>query len=135
MLLIACSLALIVIYAGMKLLAQTKREVLGNLYKYVSLFLVTIGFLLLICISCCGMMRCCHMGERMMERKCMMMEERGNNGGCQMGGQMGSCMMMSGHGRNMGGCCGAMMMNRGCGGREMEGCNSEREGWHEKMEG
>jgi hypothetical protein len=132
MLLIASPLALLVIYAGMKLLAQTKKEALGNLHKYVSWFLVIMGFLLLFGISCACIVRCCHQGERMMEQKCKMMEERNFNGGCQMGGQM-PCMMMYGHGRMMEGCCGGMMNRRHHGG-EMEGCCNEREECGENME-
>jgi len=121
MLLIAFALALLVIVAGMKLLAQTQRESLGNLYKYVSWFVVVMGFLCLICVGMHCAMRChmrhmhrmdnrCEMyghegcGEMMhcnrgMTGGCMMhqggCDEMMNNGNCNMGG--GSCNHMSGN--------------------------------------
>ena len=65
MLLIATSLSLIAIVAGMFLLAQTKKDNLGNLFKYVSYFVVVVGFLCLVCISTRCMMRGCYGGGGM----------------------------------------------------------------------
>jgi hypothetical protein len=48
MLLIATALALLVIYAGMKLMALTTKETLGTAYKVVSWFIVIMGFLLML---------------------------------------------------------------------------------------
>jgi len=136
MLLIACSLALLVIYAGMKLLAQTNKETLSNLFKYVSWFLVIMGFFMLLCIAAFGVMRCCHKGQRMMdmESKFRMMEEKHHGNACMMKDHMGSSMMMHDCQRKMGGCCGGMM-NGGCSGGEMEGGCGEHKGYHEKMDG
>ncbi len=73
MLLIACSLALLVMYAGVKLLAQIQKESLGKLYCYFSWFMIVSGFLMLLCIGCFAVIRCCHYPERMMEEKYKMM--------------------------------------------------------------
>ncbi len=75
MLLIAFGIALLVIVAGMKLLIHIQKEMLGNFYKYVSWFVVTMGFLMLFFISCAGVCRLCFARERMMEHKFKMMEE------------------------------------------------------------
>ena len=69
MLLIACSLALLVMYAGVKLLAQIQKESLGHLYKYFSWFIIIMGFLMLMCIGCFAIMRCCRFPEQMMEKE------------------------------------------------------------------
>lgn len=45
MILIAASMSLLVIIAGMFLLAKTQKENLSNLFKYVSYFVILIGFL------------------------------------------------------------------------------------------
>lgn len=66
MLVIACSLALLVIYAGANLLMRVKAEQPGRFYKYVSWFLITVGFLLvlstgaLLGASCCMQPACQH---------------------------------------------------------------------------
>jgi len=59
MLLIACSLALFVVFAGTKLLIQTKLESLGRFYKFISLFLITVGFLMVIGIGTSLATQCC----------------------------------------------------------------------------
>jgi hypothetical protein len=76
MLLIAFGIALLVIVAGIKLLIHIQKETLGNFYKYVSWFVVTMGFLMLFFISCAGVCRLCFAKERMMEHKFKMMEEK-----------------------------------------------------------
>lgn len=81
MLLIATSLSLLAIVAGMFLLAQTKKENLGNLFKYVSYFVVITGFLSLICIGTRCVMRCSYGGA-------------GNCGMMQYGGDMKCKEMM-----------------------------------------
>ncbi|HWY11648.1 MAG TPA: hypothetical protein VN026_10005 [Bacteroidia bacterium] len=135
MLLIGCSLALLVIYAGMKLMAQTEKENLGKMYKYVSMFLVVMGFLMISGAACCGIMRCCHRGHEMMERKERMMEERCFGNSC-MGGQMGHHNMMFRQRMNMEGCCEGMMMNGSCGMMMRGGgCEGEMNGCHGKMMG
>ncbi len=45
MILIAASMSLLVIIAGMFLLAKTQKENLSNLFKYVSYFVIRVGFL------------------------------------------------------------------------------------------
>lgn len=45
MILIAASMSLLVIIAGMFLLAKTQKENLSNLFKYVSYFVIIVGFL------------------------------------------------------------------------------------------
>ncbi len=101
MICIAIPLALLVIVAGMKLMAQTQKDGLGNLYKYVSWFVVVMGFLFLMCAGLHCAMKCCHRHEQ----RCMMMERR-----CEMNeGCGGDEMMHCNHGNMMGGC----MMHRG----------------------
>jgi hypothetical protein len=130
MLQIAFALTLLAIVAGMMLLAYSKKENLGNLYKYVSWFVIVTGFLSILCIGArCGM-RCCQMGkQRMMAKERMMMM---NDEGCMMGhmgwrmmghhrGMMGGCGMMGG------GCCGGMMNGH------MDGCCQGMSQCHEGM--
>lgn len=134
MLLIQCSLSLLVVYAGMKLLAKTQKEALGNFHKYVSWLLIVMGFLMFACSVCCGIKRCCRGGERMMERKCRM-EMNYNSGGCMMQGGM-NCNPMMGCGQRMP-MCGhgnGMMMRGGCGGHNMNGCEGNRGGCCEMNE-
>ena len=49
MFLIAASLALLVIYAGVKLLIQVKKEILGSSYWRTAWLFIIAGFLVLIC--------------------------------------------------------------------------------------
>jgi hypothetical protein len=115
MYLIAFALTLLAIVAGMMLLAYTKKENMGNFYKYVSWFVIVMGFLSILCVGAhCGM-KCCMMGrQHMMAKERMMM----GDDGCMMGGHG----MMGYHHRHMMGGCG-MMMNEGCGnGGMMNGC-------------
>jgi|SRR6185312_824389 len=128
MLIIALPLALIAIVFGMKLLAQTKKDNLGNLFKYVSWFVIVMGFLVTLCIGCRAVMRhCCHGGEHemMMKKRCMMMDDDN----CYMG-HMGGCsnMNMMGCHHMMGGCCGGMMMmHGGCGNMGGGCCNMDND--------
>ena len=114
MCIIAFPLILIAIVLGMKLLAQTQKENLGNMYKYIAMFVVAMGFLGLLCMgACCIMRHCCHRGERgEMRERCMMMHEDG----CYEG-HMGCGHMMGCDRHMMGGC--NEMMNGG----NMEGGN------------
>ncbi len=132
MLLIAFALALLVISTGMKLLIHIQKETLGNIYKYVSWFVIVMGFLLLIFTSCFGVVRFCYKGGRMMESKFRMMEEMRNTHGYMMEGKPGNCMRMSGHGRNMRSCSADKMMMGECCGDEMENGSCERGNYHEK---
>ncbi len=126
MLLIACALSLLAIAAGMMLLAQTKKENLGNLYKYVSWFIVIMGFLCIICIGCRSAMRCCMRGEREGHIKMLMMRD---GDGCYMGGQMNGYGMMGCRRGMMG--CGPMMMGGGC--CPMGSCRGWKDECHEDM--
>jgi hypothetical protein len=72
-LLIAASLALLVIYAGVKLLIQTKKESLGNLYRAASWFFIIAGFLTLACTGACCIALCCKYGAKMMHKQHKMM--------------------------------------------------------------
>ena len=132
MLLIACSLALLVIVAGMKLLAQTQKETLSNLYKYVSWFTVIMGFLILICIGCRMVIHGFHHGDRMMEGRGHMMEEGYFTSPPMMGSQRGDCMMMQDCHRKME-CRGDMMGDGGCKARER--CCGKHEDCYEKADG
>ncbi len=76
MLFIAFSLALFVVFLGAKLLAQTRKEDLGKLFKCISWFLLVMGFLILISVGCYSTMRICHKGECKMEKKCKPHKER-----------------------------------------------------------
>jgi len=122
MILSSFALSLLAIVAGMMLLAQTKRENLGNVYRYVSLFVIIMGVLCLLGALGKGAMKCCKMGHRRME-----MREYRMDGG----------MMMRGHGmmghRGMMGGCG--MMERGCCNDMMGGCNENMGGMNECKEG
>jgi len=126
MLACAFALTLLAIVAGMMLLAQTKRENLGNMYKYVSWFIIVCGFLSILAIGAKCAMKCCPM---MREHRMMMREGRMMD--CRMG-HMGGCGMMSGHRGMMGGCG---MMNNGCCEGMNEGCcNQGMMDCHEGMD-
>ena len=113
MCIIAFTLGLLVIVAGMKLLAQTQKDNLGNLFKYVSWFVIVMGFLSLLGTGLHCAMNCCHRHEhRMMMRECRMMDNdcSGMNGcgderGCERGMHHSDrCMMQSGDCSMGGGC-------------------------------
>jgi hypothetical protein len=118
MILISFSIALIAIVFGAKLLAQSHKDNLGALYKYLAWFVIVMGFLVLLCDGARGLLGMCHRGERgMMNRECMMMD-RGGDDRCMMGGS-GYQMMMHYHRGDMmrhGGCCDEGMMNCSDGG-------------------
>src|ERR1700733_242372 len=92
---ISFALALIAIVYGAKLLADSKKENLGGLYKYLAWFVIIAGFLMIICDAGRGIMGMCHMREARMENKEMMMMGRGGDDGCMMGD--GDCRMMMHH--------------------------------------
>ncbi len=110
MLLIAFALTLIAIVAGMKLLAQTKKDNLGNLFKYVSWFVIIAGFLSILFIGVC------HIKLHFMHKEQMMKERYMNDDDGYYGrGRMDGCNrmdMMHCH-HMMGGCCDGMMMHSG----------------------
>lgn len=130
-LLVAVALALLVIYAGIKLLIQEKKEALGMLYKCAAWGFIIAGKLLIVVIVIAGIVVCLRHGwimrnkgkmkhddmyEQMdhhgMHQKMMMMHHGGmegmHGGGmddmncCSMMGE--HCSMMGKHG-GMGGAC------------------------------
>lgn len=105
MILISLPIALIAIIFGAKLLAQSQKESLGGLYKFLSWFVIIFGLLIVLCGVAHGFMRMCHRGcnNGMMNKECMMM------GRCDNG--MMECppmWMMYRHGGNIN-CCNDMM--------------------------
>jgi hypothetical protein len=82
MILISFSIALIAIVFGAKLLAQSQKDNLGALYKYLSWFIIAMGFCVLMCDGARGLLKIAHRGE--MRREMMM--NRGDDGGMGMGG-------------------------------------------------
>jgi len=119
MLLIAASLALLVVYAGVKLLIQSKRETLGNLYKCAAWFFIVSGFFtLFIAIISCIAMFFMHGAKMMMMHKegKMMMHKEG-----KMFGHDSMCKYNKGSMKMMkckhGGC------GESCSGNCCGGCN------------
>jgi len=51
---VSISVALLVVVAGMFLLAKTKKEELGNMFSFVSYSVITIGMIVLLCAFVCG---------------------------------------------------------------------------------
>lgn len=123
MILISFSIALIAIVFGAKLLAQSHKDSLGVLYKYLSWFIMIMGFLVLICDGAQGFLKMCHRGDdgRMMRREFIMRDGDGMMGG-------GPMWMMHHHGcdmncdMNCGNSCDGMMHD-GCDGMMHDGCN------------
>lgn len=74
MTLIATSLALLAIAAGLFLLDKTRKESLGNLFKFSSWLIIVVGFLCLACISVRGFMHC-GKGGCNIEKRCERMQE------------------------------------------------------------
>lgn len=72
MLLVASALSLLVIYAGVKLLIQIKKEMLGNLYRSAAWFFIIAGFFILACAGACCIAMCCRYGARMMHKETKM---------------------------------------------------------------
>jgi len=122
----AFALSLLAIVAGMMLLAHTRKDSLGNMFKYVSWFVIVCGFLSILGICAQGAMKCCPM---MREHRMMMREGRMMDGGMDGYGMMRGHRGMMGH--MGGGGCG-MMNNDCCGGME-GGCNEGMMGGHEDM--
>jgi hypothetical protein len=71
---IGISLTLLVIVAGLFLLAKTRTHTLGTFFKIASYTVITAGFL---CLVCCIMHYCCHMG-------CSGNSSCADNGQCEM---------------------------------------------------
>jgi hypothetical protein len=71
MLLIAASLALLVMYAGVKLLIQIQKEIPGNLFRFAAWFFIIAGFLVLALTGACCIAMCCKYGSHMMYNKMM----------------------------------------------------------------
>ncbi len=110
MLLIATALSLLAIVAGMNLLARTKIENLGKLFKFISWFVILIGFL---CLLFIGIRSVMHFGGKGGHHGMM------KYGRCMNVNQMNCCKGREGmmHGRgghgqmNMGADCHGMKGN------------------------
>ena len=145
---ISCSLSLLVIAAGMFLLAKTTKEELGKTFRWISYFIILGGFLTMAsCLCSCFCRMACGMscgGHEMQMHSRMgggMNCMPGNCGGmneaeCNQMMRDGRCSHMGG---DMSGCCkGSMkegMMEEGGGCKMMEkkgGCKGMEE---EKEEG
>jgi hypothetical protein len=75
MLLIAASLALLVMYAGVKLLIQIQKEILGNPFRFAAWFFIIAGFLVLALTGACCIAMCCKYGSHMMHKNKMMEDD------------------------------------------------------------
>jgi hypothetical protein len=75
MLLIATSLALLVMYAGVKLLIQIQKEILGSPFRFAAWFFLIAGFLVLALTGACCIAMCCKYGSHMMYKNKMMKED------------------------------------------------------------
>ena len=81
---ISFALLLVALAAGMFLLAKTNKDNLGNLFRFVSWFIIVSTFLGIIgCGMCCMLRMCCHSN---MDRNTMMYDRCGMNQDC--GGMM-----------------------------------------------
>jgi hypothetical protein len=111
MILVSFSIALIAIVFGAKLLAQSNKDNLGALYKYLAWFIIAMGFCVLLCDGARGLLRCARMGHCGMMQK----EMRMNGGGhCMMGGGamgMRHCDEGNMNCMNNNNCCDGGMMN------------------------
>lgn len=85
MLLVAISLAIMIVYAGVKLLIQINKEGLGMIYRCAAWAFIIAGFITLTitCIICIAL--CCRYGMHMMQMNHKMM---GHDNGQYMGRYM-----------------------------------------------
>lgn len=119
-------LAMLVVLAGLFLLAKAKKEQLGRMYVIASTVATTFGILVFVFGITAGILMCCHKACGHGKMKCR------SEMSCPMmgGGGMGHCSeMMGGHG-------GCSKMNNsqsecGMGG----GCESGNGSFHMKMKG
>jgi hypothetical protein len=113
MLLVAASLALLVVYAGVKLLIQTQKETLSNLYRCAAWFFIIAGFFMLVITGACCIAMCCKYGSHMMHKEHKMMG--GDNDYMKGDHHMGYNKMMKyhhGHDEDYNmyiNCCGSQM--------------------------
>ncbi len=108
MILIAFTLSLLAIVAGMFLLAKTKSETLGKFFKFVSWFVIIMGFLCIVCLSMRCMKHCCSREEGHSDKCEHYKEMRGGEGRHCMQGKEESGEMEEGGGHHDGmmkGCC------------------------------
>ena len=124
MILISLPIALVAIVFGAKLLAQSHKENLGGLYKFISWFVIVVGLLIVLCDFTHGCMRMCHRGcdDGMMNSHCMMMDR------CD--GDMMNCspMWMYHHGGGMHCCNGNMNCYDGGNCNNMMNCKDGSKG-------
>ena len=126
MILISLALMLLAVAAGMFLLAQTKKENLGNFFKYVAWIIIIAGFLGVACSvtrSVCRMSGCSYgnkdCGSIKMNCGPMMQQE------CHKGIGSECCKMRCGQG---------MKMEKRCGGME-EHEHEMKDGEHHEGDG
>jgi hypothetical protein len=112
MILTSFAVALIAIVFGAQLLAQSQKENLNALYKYLAWFIIVMGFCVLLCDGVHGLFSMCHRGQGGMMRREMMIDKK-------MGGPMGCQMMMHCNDGNMN-----CMGNNNCCGGQMNCCNT-----------
>jgi hypothetical protein len=104
-LLVAVALALLVIYAGIKLLIQVKKEALGNLYKIAAWGLIIAAKVLILMVAVASILMCLKFGMRKNKMKHRFENQGGmwhhqmHGGMMHQGGQNGMCGM-----NNMSGC-------------------------------
>ncbi|MEI6508166.1 MAG: hypothetical protein WCO54_06745 [Bacteroidota bacterium] len=130
MIYISICITLLTLIAAMYLLAKSKKEELGSLFKWISYGIIAVSILLLVCQLTRGACRMMHCGKekcgpemgmhRGMERGMMNHEMCGGRGGEEMECREGGMMR--------GGDCGEKMeckghMKSGCEG--MKGCEGE----------
>lgn len=131
---IQISLTLLVIVAGMFLLAKAQKDNLNTLYKAIAYGVITVGFVTFLCAVGCALCSSkCYKGG---EKNCGMYSN-----GCQSGG--GQCQMNTngcqyGSGRCMSQMSGCNQRMMGCPhGMEMGDCQkkcSKMEGWNDEDE-
>ena len=125
MILVATSLALLALVAGMYLLDKTKKEGLGSFFSFISWLVIVVSILTLLCALSRGGMK-----MRKGHKEC----EMEMCGPGMMGGDC--CMHMRGHhgGMMREDCCKGMgggMMRGGCG--EMEDDDDDDGGMHKEI--
>ncbi len=109
LLLISTSLALLVTYAGVKLLMQVQKDELNNLYKYVSWFFIITGLFTLLITLCFFMIKVKNQGE-------IIMKENFKNHGIGINNnELDACMKIYGCEIKHAKCCiKAMTLNNNC---------------------
>ena len=107
--LISISVSMLVIAAGMLLLARTKKDGLGNMFSFASYSVITIGILVLISSFVIGIMHCGHAkyGKRHGNygAKCAQQSDRGSCASWSEGCSKSRCGKTGYHGSRTGASC------------------------------